>query len=428
MARLTPPRDPITIHFDGAPVVADRGEPAAVALVAGGHLVLARSPKFHRPRGPSCLRGACDGCLARVDDVPNIMTCRVPVTPGMCIETQNVVGSGQTDLLRAADWFFPEGMNHHELLAGVPGMQRILQGVARRVSGLGKLPKEAAAPTSATRRRVDVLVVGAGPAGMAVAVELAKRGRPVEVIDDALAWGGSLRALPFPEQEVALPGEGSWRSLSSAFEDAIGAARIVVRMRTTAAGVYGDEVLVANDTQVEVVTARTLVLAPGAHDGTLAFEGNDLPGVMSARAACFFLTHGVSVGKRIVVAVTDAGGPFGAAFGRAVQDAVLVHGAPVRTRGSARLREVTFAGDRGSDERRLACDALLLDAPRSPAYELCAQAGAQLAHEPRGFVVNAPGGQIRKGVFAAGEAVGTPFEPAAILREAAELAERAMDG
>jgi sarcosine oxidase subunit alpha len=420
MARLVPPCDPISIQFDGVPVVADRGEPVAVALVAAGHLALARSPKFHRPRGPSCLRGACDGCLARVDEVPNVMTCRTPAAPGMCIETQNVVGSGRTDFLRAADWFFPEGMNHHELLAGVPGMQGILQGLARRVSGSGKLPKERAAPTAAARRNVDVLVVGAGPAGMAVAVELSKRKRQVEVIDDSLAWGGNLRALGF--QAVGPRQKDAWRPLSSAFEDALRASRVVLTLRTTAAGVYGDDVLVANDTRVEVVTARTLVLAPGAHDGTLAFEGNDVPGVMSARAACFLLTHGVSAGKKIVVAVAG-GAPFGEAYARAVKGAVLVHDAPVRTRGSARVREVTFAGSTGKGERRLACDALLLDAPRAPAYELCAQAGAELAHEANGFIVKAPHGKIREGVFAAGEAVGTPLEPDAIAREAAALAE-----
>ncbi|MDP9150643.1 MAG: (2Fe-2S)-binding protein [Myxococcota bacterium] len=109
--------------FDGEAIVAERGEPVAAALVAAGHLTLARSPKFHRPRGPSCFRAACDGCLARVDDEPNGMTCRVPAAEGTRVETQTVAGTRELDLLRMADWFFPEGMNHHELLAGVPGLQ-----------------------------------------------------------------------------------------------------------------------------------------------------------------------------------------------------------------------------------------------------------------------------------------------------------------
>ena len=60
MPRIAPPAHPVTMQFDGQAVVAERGEPAAVALVAAGHLALARSAKFHRPRGHSFLRAACD--------------------------------------------------------------------------------------------------------------------------------------------------------------------------------------------------------------------------------------------------------------------------------------------------------------------------------------------------------------------------------
>jgi sarcosine oxidase subunit alpha len=414
VSRLRPPRDPVTIHFDGEPVVADRGEPVAVALIAAGYLALARSPKFHRPRGPSCLRAACDGCLARVDDVPNVMTCRTPVAEGMRIETQNVVGSASTDLLRAADWLFPEGMNHHELLAGIPGVQGVLQALARRIAGLGQLPKDGRPPRLAARRTVDALVIGAGPGGMAVALELLERRRSVEVIDDDLQWGGSVRAL----------GAGPWERLSRDFGAAVTGSRIAMRLHTTAAGVYGDDVLIASDTGVEVVIARTLVLSPGAHDGVLAFEGNDLPGIMSARAAGWLASRGVMVGKRVVIAALDGGGPFGEACARAIPDAVVVRGVPVRARGRARVKEVTMASP-GGGERHLKCDALVVDAPRAPAYELCAQAGAKLTHQTRGFVVDAPGGRIRDGVFVVGEAVGTPLEPLAIAHEAAAVASSA---
>ncbi|MDP9149903.1 MAG: hypothetical protein M3O36_08205, partial [Myxococcota bacterium] len=75
--------------------------------------------------------------------------------------------------------------------------------------------------------------------------------------------------------------------------------------------------------------------------------------------------------------------------------------------------------------RRLPCDVLLMDAPGAPAYELCAHAGAGLAHEARGFVVRALGGKIRDGVFAVGEVVGTALVKHAIIREARLAAERA---
>ena len=77
------------------------------------------------------------------------------------------------------DWFFPEGMNHHELFAGVPGVQQVMQAFARRVAGLGKLPAAPGERHEAKRREVDVLVVGAGPSGIAVAVKAAKEKRSV---------------------------------------------------------------------------------------------------------------------------------------------------------------------------------------------------------------------------------------------------------
>jgi sarcosine oxidase subunit alpha len=426
MPRLRPPRDPVTLDFEGEPVVAERGEPAAVALIAAGYLALARSPKFHRPRGPACLRAACDGCLARVDDEPNIMTCRVPASGGMRIEAQNVVGSRDTDLLRVADWFFPEGMNHHELFAGVPGLRRVLQGFARRVAGLGKLPGAPRLARAAQRRDVDALVVGAGPAGMAAAVALAARGRDVEVVDDDLAWGGSARIL-------LGAGDRRWARSMDGFGEAVARSRVRVAQRTTAAGVYGDDVFLVTDAgaamqaRIEVVRARTLVLAPGAHDAALAFEGNDVPGLLSARAGCLLLAHGVTPGKKVVVACVDGGGAFGRAYAAGDPAAVRVRGEPRRVGGSARVREVTLATADG--ERTLPCDALLLDAPGAPAYELCAQAGAELSHERRGFVVRAgDGGRLGDGVFAIGEATGAPLEPEALARAAEAMAEAAQSG
>ena len=419
MTRLQPPSDPVTIELDGRLLIAGRGEPAAVALIADGHAALARSPKFHRPRGPACLRAACDGCLARVNGVPNVMTCRVPATEGMLIETQNVVGSRDVDLLRMTDWFFPEGMNHHELFAGVPGVERVMQALARRVAGLGRLPTEAGdrRPTAASRREADVLIVGTGPAGMAAAIELAARGRQVELVEDDLDWGGSLRALPGESKRP-------WERLVDVFAAELRVARVGVRLRTTAAGIYEGDVLVAHEGGLEVVTARTLVLAPGAHDGVIAFEGNDVPGILSARAACRLLGHGVAPGRRVVVVVTKDGGPFGEVFARAYSSATVLSGVPVRVRGSARVKSVTIETDGG--ERQLECDALLVDAPRAPAYELCAQAGAELTSGPVGFTVRTgPGGIVSRGVFAIGEVAGTPLEPGAIAHAAKEMADRA---
>src|SRR3954465_7172430 len=103
----------------GEPVagaLAGRGEPVAVALFAAGTRVLSRSIKYHRPRSFFCLAGHCGACLMRIGGVPNVKSGRAPAEPGLSVERQNAFPSGSFDVLGAADWFFPKGMDHHTLM------------------------------------------------------------------------------------------------------------------------------------------------------------------------------------------------------------------------------------------------------------------------------------------------------------------------
>ena len=255
---------------------------------------------------------------------------------------------------------------------------------------------------------------------MAVATRAASAGRTVEVLDDALELGGTCRALV---GEEAAP----WRGLVSRFERLAGASAITVRRGTTAAAVYGDDLLVAGEEGAEIVTARALVLASGAHDGVLPFEGNDLPGVVSARAAGWLLARGVVLGERVVVCAAPEATGTGEAFARAVNRGAggacqveVVHGVPIRAEGSRRVRGVTLlVNDR---ERHFKLDALVIDAPRAPAYELCEQAGARLRHAAAGFIPVTERGKIRAGVFAIGEVTGAPLDVAGFEGAAEEIA------
>jgi sarcosine oxidase subunit alpha len=413
--------NPVTITLDGEPIEAEAGEPLAAALVAAGKTTIARSPKFHRPRGPSCMRGACDGCLARVNEIPNVMTCLVPAAEGTTVISQNRLGPRDTDLLRMTDWFFPDGMNHHELFAGVPGIQTIMQGFARRVAGLGKLPTKALAARKAQRRAVDVVIVGAGPSGMAVAVGLAEAGRKVEVVDDKLAPGGGITAL-------AREDAARFDSIRTPFTVATRRGAIVMRSSTTAGGVYGRDLLIASEADgAEILEAKAIVFACGAHDGILAFEGNDVPGVMSARAAGWLLSHGVIPAVRIAVVVSEGGGPFGESYARAIgaletkATVQVIHGEPLSIRGSSKVKGVRVRSTKKKDGD-LDADVVLIDAARSPAFELPEQAGARVAHEPRGFVVKTEaGGRISAGFWAAGEVTGARFEAAALIANARDV-------
>ncbi len=395
--RLAQLSDPVELLHDGEKVLAERGEPLAHALIAADRLLVARSAKMHRPRGPYCLRGGCDGCLARVDGEPNVMTCRHPVRGGESVETQNVMGSRGVDILRATDFLFPRGMDHHKLFAGVRGLSTVVQQFARRVAGLGKMPAMQAAPREARRVEQPVLIVGGGAAGLGAAAEI---GDGALVVDDGLAPGGSLAALD-PERAAALFAKAT-------------SAGATVRPRTTALALYREpedqrgriHALLATPEGIELALVEKLCLAPGCHAPALPFDNNDLPGVMAARAALALWRSGIAVGDRVVII---GHGRFADAFEAAASDALhltrvdrkkIVH-------ASGRSRVSGVVVDEGGRQRRFQADAIVVDGPGAPSFELAEQSGASLRFDSaRGYVPEADGsGQVSPGVWCAGSIV-----------------------
>ncbi len=386
----------VSLTHDGESLRAELGEPLAVALCAGHGYALSRSPKLHRPRGPYCFRGACEGCLVRVDGVPNVMACQRRVRGGEQVETQNVIGSRELDLLGATDYLFPRGMDHHRLFAGVRGVSSLVQAFAHHVSGLGVLPEANVETKPATRQQVDVLVVGGGRAGLGAALEL---GAKALVVDDQPEPGGALALLAPPEaarlaQRVRESGARLWPA-------------------TTVVGLYREPddgsgrltALLVGENGATLVRCRSALLAPGCHDAAPSFENNDLPGVLSARAALALLRAGVAPGKRVLVV---GEGRFARCFvdqsrGH-LQTTELEPESVVRALGRPELTGLRVRG--AGAERRLRADAVVFDAPGAPAFELAVQAGAEVRFDPtHGYVpVHDAQGKVAEGVYVAGSA------------------------
>ncbi len=408
LQRTRPLRDPVTIYLDDAPLQAERGEPLAVALLAAGKITLARSPKLHRPRAPSCLRGACDGCLARVDGVPNVMTCLRGAKGGEHVETQNVLGGRESDLLRVTDWFFPKGIDHHTLMAGIPGVSGVVQAFARKLAGLGRLPDGAVRAKEARIVETDVIVVGAGLAGRVIASAVARAGLRVTVVDDGVVPGGSM--LGAPSAAEALDREHPW-----------GAAEILAC--SVAAGVYRGEVLVASDAGATVVRAPTKVFATGAHDGVLAVPNNDLPGLFSARALAHLLARGITPkGKTAIVGEGFWADRVAAALGEG-NVARIASESVVSIKGTSRVRELYLRDAKGA--RTVDVEIVAFAAPGAPSFEVAEQAGAGVRFDPAfGYAVSCDErGRAADGVWASGECTGAPFEPDAITRQSQRVAE-----
>lgn len=403
-----------SIELDGQPISAVAAENTACALLAAGETIFSRSIKYHRPRGPFCLTGACSHCLMRVDGVPNIPVCQTQVHPGMRLERQNAFPTAQLDVFSITDWLFPRGLNHHEMFAGVPIAEQVMAKVARQLAGLGKLP-DTAPPSrpAAPAVRCEVAIVGAGAAGLAAAQALEESGTPWVLIDREDFLGGRLVVAP---EEFGAP--SLWA-----------APKQKVWLRSTVIGIFeeGDgRFLAVSDGQVLTkLYARVILLANGGHPQLIPFENNDLPGVFAARAVSRMIRlHRFLPGELIAV----VGEPNEAkALAKLIESVggktVSAGGEPVHAaHGLASVSAVTLAPN--GKHTRFDCDAIAVCAPLAPGFELARQAGAVVSWREKEavFAVDADvdGRTASPTLFVAGELKG-PMGAAA----AAETGRRA---
>jgi sarcosine oxidase subunit alpha len=363
----------VTISHDGKSLPARSGEPLALSLIAADRLLLSRSPKLHRPRGPYCLRGACEGCLVRVDGLPNQPACRVLVHGGEQVETQNVLGTRQTDLLAATDFLFPQGIDHHRLLAGVRGISPIVGSFARRIAGLGRLSDGAPETKPAEHRRVDVLIVGGGRTGLGAAAEL---GRAAYLVDDGPSLGGALTALD-PEQAQRLEARARQQGAELAPHSAM-----LALSREPEDGTGELTALVVGPERTRVLRCRAVLLAPGEHDAVPAFPNNDLPGIFSARAALWAWRGDVLIGQRLAIV---GSGRYAECLVEQMSGAVeLFRLDPEQVvRAVGRERVTAIEVKNGQKTRRIKLDAVAFDGPGAPSFELAVQAGSEVDFDPR---------------------------------------------
>jgi sarcosine oxidase subunit alpha len=426
------PGRPVGFSLDGDRLEGREGDTVASALLRNGITTFTRSIKFHRPRGPFCLSGSCGQCLLRVDGVPSLPACRVPLREGMRCARQNAPLGADKDLLRAADFLFPEGLDHHHLLVGSRLLGRVALEVARRLAGLGQLPDEARPPVPGALREEQVVVVGGGPAGISAALAAARRGARVLLLErDARLGGAALLGI-----EESAPGaewvEEHRRALAAANVEVVLDAEAVGLYANDAAAAPGKPALLAvrRPAAVIAILADAAVVATGGVSQPLPFPGVDRPGVYAARGLLALALHrGVRVGERVcvvgegneLIACARALRRAGYGIARAV-DAASAWPLPSGEAAPAsapdldvlRARELRARGNpvkelRAGDEA-IACDAVAVALPPAPLHELASQAGAQarFSAELGGFpvVTDASGRTSVPWLFAAGQAAG----------------------
>ncbi len=403
---------PVWFRFDGRPLQGLAGDTLASALLANGVRVVARSFKYHRPRG-IVTAGPEEPC-ALVDVIgaegrePNQLATTLPLHAGLVVESQNRWPSLRFDLMALNDLvgrFLPAGFYYKTFMAPPAAWERVYEPLIRRAAGLGRLEPIVgphAAPAETVHDHTDVLVVGAGAAGLAAAHHLGASGLEVMLLDaDVVPGGGTLLD----------PRWTQWRDSICA-----GLARLAgvqILLGTSVLGAYGHGVFGALETlapevsarfgglkeRLRVIRARRVLLATGALERLIALPGNDLPGVMLAGAALKFLRrYGVAVGRRpaFFLNTDEAYEAVFALVGAGVRCAVVVDvrasslaadraralGVEVRAGakveavlGRRAVRAVRVAEPSGY-RHDIACDCLLVSGGYCPCASLATQLGA----------------------------------------------------
>lgn len=373
----------LSFHFEGRALSGHPGDTVASALLANGVRIVGRSFKYHRPRGvwgawtddPNAIFSIAKNGV----ELTNCPGATTLLEDGMEVKPVNVFPRAAFDIRGGLDrlhHFLPAGFYYKTFMW--PDWH-LFEPTIRRMAGLGavsdKIPEGYLSPQ--LHAECDLLVVGAGPTGLAAARAAAETGQNVWLVDDRPNAGGTGWQLGAIEGERP----GDWIAANlAAFRKAGG--RFLAS--TSAYGVYDHKLVALAETrgfaQAPVLwrlRAARVLLATGAMTRPLTFPDNDRPGIMAAEAAAEYLArYGVLVADRLaVLSNNDTTGPLVemlASAGAEIRQVDPANGL-VQAEGGKRLRGLR------QDGHVIAADAVLISGGLVPTLHLWKQAGGQLA-------------------------------------------------
>mgnify|MGYP005838356803 CR=1 FL=1 len=353
----------ITFTFDGKNYTGFAGDTVASALLANGVRIVGRSFKYHRPRGVFGIGAEEPNALLHVGSgarrEPNTRAPSIELRDGLTVTSQHSWPSLKHDIGVVNGWlspFIPAGFYYKTFIGPTRKAWMFYEAIIRRAAGLGAATREPD-PDHYERMHAhcDVAIIGGGAAGLSAALAAAKMGARVIVTDEGTRPGGWLL-----HERAGIEGSDAQTWVSGLAEQLASHPNVQMLTRTTAFGIYDHGEIGAVERVTDhladpapylprqrywKVFAKRIVLATGAIEQPLAFEGNDRPGVMLASAVRGYLNrYAVVCGHTPVVATTNDSG-YLTAFDLADAGVAVAAIVDARVAGASPLQEL--ARDRG---------------------------------------------------------------------------------
>jgi methylglutamate dehydrogenase subunit C len=293
---------PLNFTFDGKSYQGCQGDTLASALLANGVRLMGRSFKYHRPRGPLTAGSEEPNALvelrtgARLE--PNTRATTAELFDGLSANSQNRWPSLKFDAMAINDRFsnfLAAGFYYKTFMWPAAFWEKIYEPIIRKAAGLGSLSTQDD-PDAYDKGflHCDLLIIGAGPAGLAAALTAGRAGANVILADEDFAMGGRLNAETFTLDDGPA---ADWIAATLAELESLPNVRTMTRTTVIGAfdhGIYGAVERVSDHLPTpapdkprqilwRIYTKRTLLCA-GAIERPIAFENNDRPGIMLAGA------------------------------------------------------------------------------------------------------------------------------------------------